>query len=162
MSALWPRRATVTTCWPAARASFTTRTTASASRPAPTRQKRWRTARPTDGAKGLRAPSDGASDAVVTTAPEWSPSAQCRDSGRGAPAGAPFRASVLLSAVLLWPSDCGRLAVAVWLWPDLEVVHAATGHGRGVLLGLVHDDRLGGEEEGGDRGGVLEGRTGHL
>ena len=54
MSALWPSRATVTTVSPWARASLAARTTASRSRAGPTRQKRWSTARPTDGVRGVR------------------------------------------------------------------------------------------------------------
>src|SRR5579875_1747356 len=55
------------------------------------------------------------------------------------------------------PSPC---AVA---W-SLEVLHATTGHGGGGRrrLRLVHDDRFGREEEGRDRGGVLERRASHL
>src|SRR5262245_55626742 len=45
----------------------------------------------------------------------------------------------------------------------LEVLHATAGHRRGaLLLGLVGDDGLGGEEQGRDRGGVLQRRPGDL
>ena len=43
-----------------------------------------------------------------------------------------------------------------------EVHVAAAGHGGGVLLGLVGDDGLGGEEQGGDRRRVLQRRAGDL
>ena len=56
MSALWPRRAAVTTWVPASVASLTARTTASASIAAPARQKRWSTPRPTLGLMGSDAP----------------------------------------------------------------------------------------------------------
>src|SRR5581483_11136990 len=46
----------------------------------------------------------------------------------------------------------------------LEVVHPAAGHPRhcALLLRLVGDDGLGGEEQGGDRRGVLQRGAGHL
>jgi hypothetical protein len=60
---------------------------------------------------------------------------------QGAPDGRP-----LVTRWLLGRRRCGR----------------RPGHGRGAFLGLVHDDRLGGEEQRRDRGRVLQRRAGHL
>src|SRR4051794_18989378 len=46
---------------------------------------------------------------------------------------------------------------------EVHVTHAAATHGAGTaLLGGVGDDGLGGEEQGRDRGCVLQRRAGHL
>ena len=44
-----------------------------------------------------------------------------------------------------------------WDLSALEVVHPAAGHRGRLVFRLVHDDRFGGEEQRGDRGGVLQG-----
>src|ERR687894_448362 len=59
----------------------------------------------------------------------------------------------------------GSAGATEWLDSEVHAAHAAVataGHGRSVLLRLVGDDGLGGEEERRDGGGVLQRRAGHL
>src|SRR5580658_6670253 len=120
--------------------SFTARTTASRSRVGVARQKRWRTARPVDGERGLRR----SSGPVGVTTEGRSAFATSVGNERGAPLRAPLDLRFVAPVGPVGP-------MGGWNGDGLEVVHSAAGHGRtGVLLGLVHDDRLGGEEESGD------------
>src|SRR3954471_2302821 len=62
------------------------------------------------------------------------------------------------------PPLSGSAGTTRWPGSEVHAAHAAVaaGHGRSVLLRLVGDDGLGGEEERRDGGGVLQRRPGHL
>src|SRR3954466_8812374 len=62
------------------------------------------------------------------------------------------------------PPPSGSAGTTRWPGSEVHAAHAAVaaGHGRSVLLRLVGDDGLGGEEERRDGGGVLQRRPGHL
>src|SRR3954466_9047037 len=75
--------------------------------------------------------------------------------GPGTPTGAARRSG---------PPLPGSAGTTRELDSEVHAAHAAVaaGHGRSVLLRLVGDDGLGGEEERRDGGGVLQRRAGHL
>src|SRR3954465_14911687 len=62
------------------------------------------------------------------------------------------------------PPLSGSAGTTRWPGSEVHAAHAAVaaGHGRSVLLRLVGDDGLGGEEERRDGGGVLQRRAGDL
>src|SRR3954466_11004396 len=62
------------------------------------------------------------------------------------------------------PPPSGSAGTTRWPGSEVHAAHAAVaaGHGRSVLLRLVGDDGLGGEEERRDGGGVLQRGAGHL
>src|SRR5579864_4248485 len=159
-SALWPRRATGTTCASSASAALTAATAASTSTPAgPGLQNRCSTAHPVVGRTssamvpmlGVTRPRPGTGREKV----EW---CEVGDAGR-------VRFSRAAASVAADANEGRpRLGRPSFGTAGLEVLHASAGHpaAGALVLGLVGDDRLGGEEERGDRGRVLEGRAGDL